>query len=61
MQEAILSDERIRTVFCGHTHAALEATVAGRRCINVGGDYDFKRLVLLNPETAELNAWEFRP
>ena len=59
MQDAVLSDERIITVFCGHTHAALEATVAGRRCINVGGDYDFKRLVLLDTDSGELKAWEF--
>ena len=40
MQEAVLNDPRVTTVVCGHTHAACRAEAAGRRCFNVGGDYE---------------------
>lgn len=59
MQDAVLSDPRIQSVLCGHTHAACEAEVQGRQCINIGGDYDFKRLVLLDTDTGARQAWEF--
>lgn len=59
MQEAVLADPRIFAVFCGHTHAACEAEVNGKLCVNVGGDYDFKRLVLLDTETMALESWVF--
>lgn len=59
MQDAVLRDARIRTVFCGHTHAACEAEVQGRRCINIGGDYDFKRLVLFDTETGDTETFSF--
>lgn len=59
MQEVVLSDPRIRTVLCGHTHAACEAEVRGRRCLNIGGDYDFKRLVLIDTDSGTSEAWEF--
>lgn len=59
MSDVVLSEPRIRTVICGHTHAACEATVAGKRCLNIGGDYHFKRLLLLDTETGEEQWWEF--
>ncbi len=39
---------RIPFVFCGHTHRARENTVSTMRGYNVGGDYHFKRLLLLD-------------
>jgi predicted phosphohydrolase len=59
MQAAVLEAARISTVVCGHTHAACEATVAGKRCLNVGGDYDWKRLLLLDTRTGAEQSWEF--
>jgi 3',5'-cyclic AMP phosphodiesterase CpdA len=59
VQDAVLADPRIRWVICGHTHAACEAEVSGKRCINIGGDYDWKRLLLLDTETGEEQWWEF--
>lgn len=59
MQELVLGDPRVTTVVCGHTHAACSATVAGKRCLNVGGDYGWKRLLLLDTDTGEEWAEEF--
>jgi Icc-related predicted phosphoesterase len=61
MQDAVLSDPRIATVICGHTHAACTADVNGKRCLNVGGDYGFKRLLLIDTESGQEEEWEFRP
>jgi hypothetical protein len=33
--------------------------VAGRRCLNIGGDYDWKRLLLLDTETGAEQWWDF--
>ena len=60
MEEAVLADPRVTTVLCGHTHAYRATEVDGRRCRNIGGDYDFKRLLLLDTETGEERWWEFR-
>lgn len=60
MQDVVLSDPRVTTILCGHTHAACEADVAGRRCLNIGGDYDWKRLLLLDTGIGAEAAWEFR-
>jgi 3',5'-cyclic AMP phosphodiesterase CpdA len=60
MQDLVLSDPRVTTILCGHTHAYCAAEVQGRRCRNIGGDYDFKRLLLLDTETGEEQWWEFR-
>ncbi len=38
---------RIDFVFCGHTHLARSATIKGIRGYNVGSDYHFKRLLLV--------------
>lgn len=59
MQDLVLSEPRIRTVICGHTHAACEANVQGKRCLNIGGDYHFKRLLLLDTATGAEQWWEF--
>jgi 3',5'-cyclic AMP phosphodiesterase CpdA len=59
MQDVVLADPRIRTVICGHTHAACVADVDGKRCLNIGGDYDFKRLLLLDTESGAEQWWEF--
>lgn len=60
MQDLVLADPRVTTILCGHTHAACAADVGGKRCLNIGGDYDWKRLVLLDTETGDEQAWEFR-
>jgi predicted phosphohydrolase len=60
MQDAVLEDPRVTTVLCGHTHASCEATVAGRRCRNIGGDYNWKRLLLLDTGTREEQWYDFR-
>jgi 3',5'-cyclic AMP phosphodiesterase CpdA len=60
MQEAVLSEPRVQTVICGHTHAFCTADVEGKRCINIGGDYDFKRLLLLDTDTGAEEWREFR-
>jgi predicted phosphohydrolase len=42
---------RIPLTFCGHTHRAREAAVAGGRGFNIGGDYHFKQLLWFdNPD-----------
>jgi 3',5'-cyclic AMP phosphodiesterase CpdA len=43
---------RLPLTFCGHTHRAREATVAGGRGFNIGGDYHFKRLLWFDSPTA---------
>ncbi len=40
--------ERIAFAFCGHTHRARESVWHGIHGYNVGGDYQFKRLLLLD-------------
>lgn len=59
MQAAVLSDPRITTLICGHTHNHLTTEVDGRRCLNIGGDYDWKRLLLLDTETGVEQWWDF--
>lgn len=60
MEAAVLGVPGVGWVFCGHTHAALAADVEGRRCRNVGGDYGWKRLILIDTLTGEEHAQEFR-
>jgi hypothetical protein len=60
MQATVLGDARITTIFCGHTHAACQATVAGKRCLNIGGDYDWKRLAVIDTATGSEETYEFR-
>lgn len=40
--------ERIPFVFSGHTHRARENTLGAIRGYNIGGDYHFKRLLILD-------------
>lgn len=40
--------ERIPLVFCGHTHRARDNVLGNIRGYNVGGDYHFKRLLLVD-------------
>ena len=45
--------------FCGHTHRAREATLGTIRGYNVGGDYHFKRLLLLTWPDGAVEAFTF--
>ena len=40
--------DRIPLVFCGHTHRARAGMFQGMRAYNVGGDYPFKRMLLVD-------------
>lgn len=51
--------DRIPFVFCGHTHRARENTLGGIRGYNIGGDYHFKRLLLLDWPEGQIEAHEF--
>jgi predicted phosphohydrolase len=51
---------RIPFTFCGHTHLAREAQVGGIRGYNIGGDYHFKRLLLLDWPAGTVTAQVFR-
>jgi 3',5'-cyclic AMP phosphodiesterase CpdA len=50
---------RVPFVFCGHTHRARENELAGIRGYNVGGDYHFKRLLVLNWPAGTVEAHQF--
>jgi predicted phosphohydrolase len=50
---------RLPLTFCGHTHRAREAAVAGGRGFNVGGDYHFKRLLRFDSPTAPAGIHQF--
>jgi predicted phosphohydrolase len=47
--------------FCGHTHLARENRLGPIRGYNIGGDYHFKRLVLLDWPAATVEARGFPP
>jgi 3',5'-cyclic AMP phosphodiesterase CpdA len=51
--------ERIAFVFCGHTHRAVETQWHGIRGYNVGSDYHFKRLLLLDWPAGTVEAHHF--
>jgi predicted phosphodiesterase len=57
----IRHSSRIPFVFCGHTHRARENRLGSIRGVNIGGDYDRKRLVQLHWPAGELETREFRP
>jgi 3',5'-cyclic AMP phosphodiesterase CpdA len=49
MEELLLGHQTsIPLVFCGHTHRARENTFGPMRGFNIGGDYHFKRLLLID-------------
>ena len=52
-------EERIPLVFCGHTHRARESTVGRIRGYNIGGDYHFKRLLLVDWSAGAVTAQVF--
>ena len=52
--------ERIPFVFCGHTHKERENTLAGIRGYNIGGDYDWKRMLTLYWPEGTIEAQEFK-
>jgi len=59
--ELILTEnaERIPFVFCGHTHRARENTLDNIRGYNIGGDYHFKRLLMLDWPSGTVSAHVF--
>ena len=50
---------RVPLIFCGHTHRAREAILAGGRAYNIGGDYHFKRLLWFDSPDAVPEVHEF--
>jgi 3',5'-cyclic AMP phosphodiesterase CpdA len=50
---------RIAYAFSGHTHSARESTFAGIRGFNIGGDYNFKRLLTLEYPAGRVAVEEF--
>lgn len=59
--ESLLAEhqDRIPFAFCGHTHRARENTLGTIRGVNVGGDYDFKRLVRVDLPSGLVQQQEF--
>jgi predicted phosphohydrolase len=59
--EAVLERhaERIALAFCGHTHRARENTLGPIRGYNIGGDYHFKRLLLVDWPEGRVEARTF--
>ena len=59
--ESILTEnaDRIPFVFCGHTHRARENTLNAVRGYNIGGDYHFKRLLMLDWPAGTVTAHVF--
>jgi 3',5'-cyclic AMP phosphodiesterase CpdA len=51
--------ERVPFVFSGHTHRDRESTLGPVRGYNVGGDYHFKRLLLLDWPAGSVQAHTF--
>lgn len=51
--------ERIAFAFCGHTHRAREQMLRGIRGYNIGGDYQGKRLLLLDWPAGTVEAHQF--
>jgi predicted phosphohydrolase len=51
--------ERVPFAFCGHTHWEREGELAGIRGYNVGGDYAWKRLLVLDWPAGTVQAHAF--
>lgn len=51
--------DRIPFIFCGHTHRARENRLGPSRGYNVGGDYGWKRLLLLDWPAGTVEAHSF--
>ncbi len=52
-------DGRIPLAFCGHTHRARENALGGIRGYNIGGDYHFKRMLVLDWPGGEVETHVF--
>mgnify|MGYP001614619610 CR=1 FL=1 len=50
----------LRYVFCGHTHSARAASFGAIRAYNIGGNYDWKRLAVLELPAGEVAFEIFR-
>ena len=63
--EATLEDlllrhaDRVPFVFSGHTHRATEARLGATQGVNIGGDYHFKRLLILDWPAGTVTAHQF--
>jgi predicted phosphohydrolase len=59
--EAVLSRhaDRVPFAFCGHTHRARENQLEGIRGYNIGSDYHFKRLLVLDWPARTIEAHQF--
>jgi 3',5'-cyclic AMP phosphodiesterase CpdA len=53
------SADHIAFAFCGHTHRARENAFHGIRGYNIGGDYHFKRMVLVDWPEEKVEAHTF--
>jgi predicted phosphohydrolase len=51
--------ERIPLIVSGHTHRAAEAQLGPARGINIGGDYHFKRMLILDWPAGTINTYVF--
>jgi 3',5'-cyclic AMP phosphodiesterase CpdA len=51
--------DRVPLAFCGHTHHARENTLGTIRGYNIGGDYKWKRLLLVEWPAMTVTAHEF--
>jgi predicted phosphohydrolase len=51
--------ERVALAFCGHPHREREGRLGGIRGYNIGGDYHFKRLLVLDWPQGEVTAHQF--
>jgi 3',5'-cyclic AMP phosphodiesterase CpdA len=54
-------DGAVPFAFCGHTHRANHGRLAGIRGHNIGGDYTYKRLLLLDWPSGTVRARDFHP
>ena len=59
--EALLEKhaERIPLILSGHTHRAAEAMLGPARGFNIGGDYHFKRMLLIDWPAATVETFVF--
>jgi predicted phosphohydrolase len=62
MMEQVLERNaaRIASIFSGHTHKARDNQFAGIPVHNIGGDYGWKRLLMLDWPSGGIEAQEFR-
>jgi 3',5'-cyclic AMP phosphodiesterase CpdA len=51
--------DRVALAFCGHTHRACSANLGGIQGHNVGSDYHFKRLLLVDWPAGTVTAHQF--